>query len=217
MRCDWLSPTGRYQQGPGRRKWCLGRASGGKENLSGKGASFSRQVRTMAAEVSMMGHWQSREARRWYRKQHKRWVWGGWAGKSLVFEDKKPEGKIWYFRAPLGLESMRPYWVIELGTTGYHRNEPLDPDGFAWFFISICCSSLFPFCLTVVDLWGLFFFTSFHLFSFLLCPKLLFSCFDLNYVYVQLLTALTVASSLLRLSLMLAHSLWLLYRRCLEQ
>jgi len=46
---------------------------------------------------------------------------------------------------------------------------------------------------------------------------LLFSCFDLNYVYVQLLTALTVASSLLRLSLVLAHSLWLLYSRCLEQ
>lgn len=149
---DWPSPAGRYQQEPSKSKQCLGRASGGKEDLSGKGGS--RQVGTMTAvEVSTMGHWQSRGAGRWHRKQRvKRRAWGGWAVKSPMFEDKKPKGEIWYFRAPFGLESMRPYWVIELGTSGYHRNETLDPDGFAWFFYLPFAA---PLCSSLVWLWSI--------------------------------------------------------------
>lgn len=133
---DWLTPAGGCQQGPSRSKQCLGRASGGKEDLSGKSMSGSRQVRRMAVvEVSMVGHWRSQGLRSATENSIKRRVWGSWAVKSPVFEDKKPEGEIRYFRAPLGLESTRPYWVIELGTAGYHRNEPPVSDSFAWFFI----------------------------------------------------------------------------------
>lgn len=160
----------------------------------------------------------SRRAGGWHRKQNKEasveglsckeprvWRRGAWR-RDLVLQ-----GSFW----PRKHETLLSKWA------GNHRVPQEWTTGPWWlcliFLSPICCSSAFLTRLTVVDLWGLFFFTSFHLFSSLLCPKLLFSCFDLNYVYVQLLTALTVASSLLWLSLMLAHSLWLLYSRCLEQ
>ena len=85
MHWYWLSPAGGCQQGPSRSKQCLGRASGGKEDLSGKGVSGSRQVGTMAAvEVSMVGHWQSRGARRWHRKQNKKVSMGRLSTQSSI-------------------------------------------------------------------------------------------------------------------------------------
>lgn len=129
------------------------------------------------------GHGQSRGIT---QKGTSREVRSGRDVKCLELEDERPGGGIWYFWASTVLESMT---LIE-----YLSLEPQSTTGVThWTLVvlldspsSICSSRGTLSHLTAVAWEGLFFFTSFDLFSFLLGPKLLFSCFDLNYVYVPL-------------------------------
>lgn len=64
-----MFPAGRYEQGQEMFREGFKRK---KEDLSGRGVNGSRVVVMMVVvEVSMVGHWQSKGAGKWHRKQHK--------------------------------------------------------------------------------------------------------------------------------------------------